>query len=76
MTVLQEQELSDYQAGTDIEKMELQLQELKEQKSTLDKEVSTLQSELSRSTQQSAARGALDVLQKDRDRKDKEYQQQ
>ena len=62
--------------GTDIEKMEIELQELREQKSTLDREVSVLQGELSRSTQQSAARGALDVLQKDRDSKDREYQRQ
>lgn len=57
----------------DIDEMEKQLQELREQKSTLDREVSALQSELSRSTQQSAARGALDVLQKDQESKDREY---
>ena len=71
---MQQQELSEYKATVSIPVMEEELQKLRSHKKQLDEQLQALQHELTVVTQQSSARGALDVLIRDKDAKERMYQ--
>ena len=74
LSLSQEQELSEYKSSVSISAMEQELQTLHSQKKQLDQAMQTLQHEMSVITQQSSARGALDVLVRDKRNKEQLYQ--
>ena len=71
---LQEQELGDLRSQIDIPSLERALGSLREEKRKLDEQVMSLQQELSRVSQQSSARGALEAFRKDKRTKEEQYQ--
>ena len=71
---MQEQELSECQSQVDISSLEGSLVTTKEEKRKMDEKVILLQKELSRVSQQSTARGALDALRKQKRAKEEDYQ--
>ena len=60
----------------DIPVLERSLRSFQEEKRKLDEKVFTLQHELSRISQQSSARGALEASKKQRRSKEEDYQNQ
>ena len=71
---VQEEELAEYRSTVSIPALERELQNLRSQKKQLDERMQALQHEMSIVTQQSSARGALDVLVREKRNKEQMYQ--
>lgn len=71
---MQQQELSEYKASVNISDMEGELSKLRSHKKQLDEKMQALQREMTVVTQQSSARGALDILVRDKHAKEQMYQ--
>lgn len=72
----QTQELKEYQESVNIDQLEQELSTLQDTKQTASEKHRKLQKEMGIITQQSAARGALENMQKDKQGKEEEYQKE
>ena len=73
---LQTQELKEYQDSVNIDQLERDLSLLQDTKLVASEKHRKLQKEMGLITQQSAARGALESMQKDKLSKEEEYQRE
>ena len=72
--LFQEKELSDYHQQTNVESMEVELDQLREEKQEHNVKLGQLQKELGQLSLHSSARGAVEELRKQRRVKEEAYQ--
>lgn len=72
----QEDELKEYQESVDVGELEKSLKDLQETKLKVTDSLRVLQQEMDVITRQSAARGALENMKKDKQAKEQDYQRE